>query len=89
VAGGAILPWTEYNPSYLWGSDQNEVKRINMLEDGADSHPLMSNLHRMVTIPRKLNMDQLQYHLISESQMTQETAVINSSDRAKWKWKKL
>jgi hypothetical protein len=56
-----------------------------MLEDGADSNPLMGNLQRMVTILRKFNMDQLQYHLISESQLTQETNVINRSDGAKKK----
>jgi hypothetical protein len=27
----------------------------------------------MVTVPKVLSMDQLQYHLISESEMTQET----------------
>jgi hypothetical protein len=36
------------------------------MQDGVDC-----NLQRMVTIPRKLNMDQLQYHLISDSQMAQ------------------
>jgi hypothetical protein len=33
----------------------------------------------------ELNMDQLQYHLISDSQMTQETNVINGSDGARRK----
>jgi hypothetical protein len=37
---------------------------IIIMEDGGDNNPLMGNLQRMVTIPRKLNMDQLQYHLI-------------------------
>jgi hypothetical protein len=58
---------------------------INVLQDGADSNPLMGNLKRMVTMPRKLNTDQLQYHLISDSQMTQETNVIQRSDGARRK----
>jgi hypothetical protein len=49
---------------------------INVLQDGVESNPVMDNLKRMVTIPRKLNMDQFQYHLISDSQMTQETNLI-------------
>jgi hypothetical protein len=40
----------------------------------------MDNLERMVTIPRKLGMDQLQYNLVLGSQMTWETNVINASD---------
>jgi len=58
---------------------------INMLEYVLDSSPLMSNLQRMVTVPRKFNTDQLQYHLISEPQMTQETIVINGSAEAQRK----
>jgi hypothetical protein len=57
---------------------------INMLEDGVDSSSL-GNLHGMVIIPRKLKMDQLQYHVICGSQMTQETTVINGSNGAKTK----
>jgi hypothetical protein len=58
---------------------------INVLQDGVDSNPVMDNLKRIVTIPRKLNMDQLQYHLISDSQMTEETNVIQRSDGARRK----
>jgi hypothetical protein len=50
---------------------------INILEDEVGS-----NLQRMVIVLRKLHMDQLQYHLISESQMTQEIIVLSSSDEA-------
>jgi len=45
----------------------------------------MINKQRLVTIPRKLNVDQLQYRVTSESQMTQETTEINASDGAKRK----
>jgi hypothetical protein len=44
-------------------NDNEKKKMIKMLEEGIDSSTLMSNLQRMVTIPRKLNMDRLQYHL--------------------------
>jgi hypothetical protein len=57
--------------------------------DGVDSNPLMSNLQRLVIILRKVNIDQLQYHLTSESHMTQEATVINGSKGAKRKGKKL
>jgi hypothetical protein len=57
----------------------------NRLEDGVDSNPLMRNLQIMVTLSRKINIDQLQQHLISESQITQETIVIIRSDEAKRK----
>jgi hypothetical protein len=50
------------------------------MEDGVDSNPVKINLQRIVTIPRKLNMDQRQDHLTSESQMTQETIALNRSD---------
>jgi hypothetical protein len=53
---------------------------MKVLKGGVDS-----NLKRMVTVPRKLNTDQLQYPLILESQMTQETNVINGSDGARRK----
>jgi hypothetical protein len=33
---------------------------INMMEDGADSNPLMKNVQKMATALRKINMDQLQ-----------------------------
>jgi hypothetical protein len=56
-----------------------------MMEDGVHSNPLMINVQRMVTLLRKLSMDQFQYHLISESQITQETVVINSPDGTKRK----
>jgi hypothetical protein len=58
---------------------------ISVLKKGVDRNPLMRILHRMVTIPRKLNMIQLQHHLISESQLNKETNIINGSDGAKTK----
>jgi hypothetical protein len=61
------------------------TKIINMLESGADSNTLMSNLKRTVTIRRTLKMDQHQYRLMSKSQMTQETIGINGSDETKKK----
>jgi hypothetical protein len=56
-----------------------------MLPDGVDKNPLMDNVKIMVTIPRKINTDKLQYHLISDSQITQETNVTNGSDEARRK----
>jgi hypothetical protein len=53
---------------------------VNILDDAVDS-----NLQRMVTIPRELNMGQLHYHLISESQITQEAIVIKGSGGTKRK----
>jgi hypothetical protein len=50
------------------------------LEEGVDRNPLMSNLQR---IPWKLNMDQLEYHLILESYLKQKTNVISTSDGAR------
>jgi hypothetical protein len=73
VAGGAILQWTEYYPCYSWRNDESE----NLSEKGADRNPLMSNLRRMVTIQRKLDMDQLQCHIMSELHLKQETNNIN------------
>jgi hypothetical protein len=43
------------------GTGGKVMKMINMLEDGVDS-----NLQIMVTIPRKLNMQQFQYRVTSE-----------------------
>jgi len=40
-------------------------------------------LKRMVTIPRKLNMDQLKFHLISELGKKMERNGINKSDGGK------
>jgi hypothetical protein len=51
-----------------------------MLEDGVDRKPLINNLQKMVTIPRTLNVDKLQYRFVSEPQMTQERTVINRSN---------
>jgi len=53
---------------------------MNMLEDGVDRKPLINNLQKMVTIPRTLNVDKLQYRFVSEPQMTQERTVINRSN---------
>jgi hypothetical protein len=58
-------------------------KIIDILKKGVDRNPVMSNLQRMVTIPRKLNMVQLQHHLILESQLNKETNIISRSDGAK------
>jgi hypothetical protein len=58
---------------------------INMLEDREDRNPVKSNLQRMITVPRKLNLDQLLHRLIPELQIAQETIVINRSDEAKRK----
>jgi hypothetical protein len=58
---------------------------INVLQKGVDRNPLMSELQRMVTIPRKLNMVHLQHHLISEPQLNKEAHEINGSDGAERK----
>jgi hypothetical protein len=58
---------------------------INVLKKGVDRNPLMSELQRMVTVPRKLNMVLLQHHLISEPQLNKEAHVINGSDGAERK----
>jgi hypothetical protein len=60
-------------------------KMISVLKKGVDRNPLMRILQRMVTILRKLNMIQLQHHLISESQLNKEKNIINGSDGAKTK----
>jgi hypothetical protein len=61
---------------------------MNMLDNAVQSNPLMNNLQRVVTIPKKVNMEQPQYHLVSESHVKQETNVINGSDGAMRKLKK-
>jgi hypothetical protein len=45
---------------------------INVLQKGVDRIPLKSELQRMVTIPRKLNMVHLQHHLVSEPQLNKK-----------------
>jgi hypothetical protein len=58
---------------------------INVLKKGVDRNPLMSELQRMVTITRKLNMVHLQHHLVSEPQLNKEANIINGFDGAKRK----
>jgi hypothetical protein len=58
---------------------------INVLKKGVDRNPLLSELQRIVTIPRKLNMVHLQRHLVSEPQLDKEANIINGSDGAKRK----
>jgi hypothetical protein len=46
-----------------------------LFESRVDRNPLTINLQMMVTTPRNLNMDQLQYHLTLQPQVAQETDV--------------
>jgi hypothetical protein len=66
------------SPMLLEGQQTKwKQKVINKLEEGVDRNPLMSNLQRILW---KLNMDQLEYHLILESHLKQKTNVISRFD---------
>jgi hypothetical protein len=70
ATGGAIPQWTGDIPGYSWDSDDDlkkkEKKIIHNQKEGKSRGPLTA-LKRMVTIPRKINMDHLKVHLTSES----------------------
>jgi hypothetical protein len=58
--------------------DENEDKKIiNILHSGVDSNPLMCYLQRMVTLLKRLKMDEVQYYITSKSLTTLERSVIN------------
>jgi hypothetical protein len=65
AAGWATPQWTENIPSYSWDSDDDEKTVIQNQEEGKSRQPLTAP-KRMVSIPRKLNMDHFKVHLTSE-----------------------
>jgi hypothetical protein len=60
-------------------------RMINRLKKGVVRNPLMSELQRMVTIPRKLNMVHLQHHLVLKPQLNKGAHIINGCNGAKRK----
>jgi hypothetical protein len=66
AADGALPQWTEDISSYSWTAMMIRKKIVQNQEEGKSRGPLTA-LKRMVTIPRKLNMDHLKVSLTSES----------------------
>jgi len=58
-------------------------KQDNTQQEEGESKSPLTALKKMVTIPRKLNMDHLKVHLTSESSKKMERNWTNESDGAK------